>query len=145
MTRKPKFITNTNDSESILGGLRNVKLSSEETDGDVYLVEGIMPEGSIVPLHIHTKEDEIFHILEGCVELVLGEQTFVGNVGDIIFLPRGVKHGIKTLGKHNARVLNYVIPGKNFEDFFTQMNEYGKDITSEQRSDLANKYGITFL
>ncbi|WP_053002332.1 cupin domain-containing protein [Kordia jejudonensis] len=145
MSRKAKILLPQDDTSSLLGGLRKLKLNSNETNGDIYLVEGIMPKGSNVPLHVHTKEDEIFHVLEGKVELVLGDETITASEGTIIYLPRNVKHSIKTLGDQTARVLNYVIPGQNFEDFFNEMNQEGKDISSEKRAEIASKYGITFL
>ncbi|MEM6735463.1 MAG: cupin domain-containing protein [Bacteroidota bacterium] len=143
--RKPKITSLKNTSQSLLGGSRQVKLSSKETDGDIYLVEGVMPKGSSVPVHIHKFEDEIFHVLEGEVELVLGDDTFIGKVGDIIYLPRGIKHGISIIGEKTAKVLNYVIPGKNFETFFDKMNTQSANPTKEVTTKLAQEYGITFV
>ena len=104
--RNPKIVSITDQGESIINGERKVILSAKETNGDIYLVEGTMPEGSSVPVHIHQHEDEIFHVLEGEVELTLGEKTFIGKSGDIVYLPRGVKHGIRTYGQKTAKVLN---------------------------------------
>ncbi|UII75763.1 cupin domain-containing protein [Flagellimonas sp. HMM57] len=145
MGKKPKIASTQNLEKDFLGGLRNVILTSDETDGDIYLVQGIMPKGSAVPVHIHELEDEIFHVLEGSVELVLGEETIEGKKGDIIYLPRGIKHGIKTLGDETAKVLNYVIPGKNFEAFFDKMNHIGLDASKEEKAKIAVEYGIRFL
>lgn len=145
MSKKPKIASTKNQSDNFLGGLRNVILSSKETDGDIYLVKGIMPKGSAVPLHIHELEDEIFHVLEGNVELILGEKIITGKEGDIIYLPRGIKHGIKTLGNETAKVLNYVIPGKNFEEFFNKMNELGLNATLEEKVKIGMKHRIKFL
>jgi quercetin dioxygenase-like cupin family protein len=145
MNRKPKVIVPNRASEALFGGLRQLKLSSNETAGDIYLVEGIMPKGSEVPVHVHTKEDEIFHVLEGTVELVLGDETIQASEGTIIYLPRNVKHGIKTLGDSTARVLNYVIPGQNFEDFFNELQQLATEVTPEKRAKIALQYGITFL
>ncbi|MEM6686621.1 MAG: cupin domain-containing protein [Bacteroidota bacterium] len=145
MKRKPKIIIPQEDTPTLFGGLRALKLSSEDTAGEIYLVEGIMPKGSEVPVHIHTQEDEIFHVLEGEVELVLGDEIIHAGAGTIVYLPRNIKHSIKTLGETTARVLNYVIPGQNFEDFFNEMQQLGKEVSSTQRAEIAAKYGITFL
>ncbi|MEM9919891.1 MAG: cupin domain-containing protein [Bacteroidota bacterium] len=143
--RNPKITSIKKSDNTIIGGERQIILSSKDTDGDVYLVEGIMPKGSSVPVHIHQNEDEIFHVLEGEVQVVLGEQTLVGKAGDIIYLPRGIKHGIKTFGDTTAKVLNYVIPGANFENFFNELNESKIKASSEETAEIAEKYGITFL
>ncbi len=145
MDRKPKFSSLGKESDSFLGGLRNVMLSANETNGDIYLVEGIMPKDSVVPVHIHELEDEIFHVLEGSVELILGDKIIKGKKGDIIYLPRGIKHGIKTFGDKTAKVLNYVIPGKNFEEFFTKMNAIGLNASVEEKAKIGNEHGIRFL
>lgn len=145
MNRKPKLSSLGKASDGFLGGLRNVILSTNETNGDVYLVEGIMPKDSVVPVHIHELEDEIFHVLEGSVELILGDKTIKGKKGDIIYLPRGIKHGIKTLGDKTAKVLNYVIPGKNFEEFFTKMNAIGLNASVEEKAKIGSEHGIRFL
>ncbi|MEO1627579.1 MAG: cupin domain-containing protein, partial [Bacteroidota bacterium] len=72
--REPKITSVNDQGDALLGGARKIILRSKETAGDIYLVEGIMPEGSVVPVHIHQHEDEIFHVLEGEVQLVLGEE-----------------------------------------------------------------------
>ena len=142
--RNPKIVSINDKNTPIFGGERQIILSSKETNGDIYLVEGIMRKGSNVPVHIHLNEDEIFHVLEGEVQLVLGEETLTGKEGDIIYLPRGIRHGIKTKGEKTARVLNYVIPGHNFEKFFNEMNVLKANATSIQTAELAKQYGITF-
>ena len=143
--RQP-VITSTSDTrKTLLDGNRQVKLDASATDGDVYLVEGIMPEGSAVPLHIHEHEDEIFHVLEGQVKVVLGDQTIDGQPGDIVYLPRGIRHSIRTVGATTARVLNYVIPGRNFEAFFDALHQLPPADRSAQRAQLAQAHGITFL
>ncbi len=142
MTKKSKISFSENNTETLMGGIRNVILSSNETAGDIYLVQGIMPKGSEVPIHLHELEDEIFHILEGTVELTLGDKTIEGNVGDIVYLPRGIKHGIKTKGDKTAKVLNYVIQGHNFENFFNELNQSIQVETGRNR--IAKKYGIKF-
>ncbi|MEM9847533.1 MAG: cupin domain-containing protein [Bacteroidota bacterium] len=143
--RNPKLVSLKDEASPIAIGGRHIILDSETTDGDIYLVKGIMPKGSSVPVHVHEREDEIFHVLAGEVELILGDETLTGKAGDIIYLPRGVKHGIKTAGSATAKVLNYVIPRKNFEDFFNEMRLMKTSPTSAETVTLAKKYGITFL
>lgn len=145
MKKTPKIVSTDKQSDKFLGGLRNTLLDSKETDGDIYLVQGLMPKGSVVPLHVHELEDEIFHVLEGKVELTLGDKTIQGKKGDIIYLPLGIKHGIRTVGDETAKVLNYVIPGKNFESFFNKMNKIGLDAPVEEKAKIAVEHKIKFL
>jgi len=60
-------------------------------------------------------------------------------------LPRAIPHSIKTVGTGTARVLNYVIPGENFEQFFNEMNSLATNVSAQERAELAEKFGIQFL
>lgn len=142
MSRKAKKTSTSNPSNK---RLRQIILDSEHTNGDVYLVKGIMPKGSVVPNHIHELEDEIFHVLKGEVELTLGDKTIEAKKNAVIYLPRGIKHGIKTIGDETAEVLNYAIPGKNFEAFFAKMNDIGLNASIEEKQRIAKAHKITFL
>ena len=144
--RIPLFIPAEQASTLKVGGaIRQVKIDSQHTNGDIYVVEGVMPPGSEVPLHVHTHEDEIFHVLEGEVELILGEQQIIGKAGDMTYLPRGVPHAIKALGEHPARVLNYVFPGRNFEILFKKLSSLPPDAGKEQKELTAGEHGVRFL
>ncbi|MEM1324281.1 MAG: hypothetical protein AAGG75_28740 [Bacteroidota bacterium] len=44
-----------------------------------------------------------------------------------------------------ARVLNYVIPGQNFETFFEKMAALGAAASQEAKAALAKEHGIQFL
>jgi quercetin dioxygenase-like cupin family protein len=142
--KTPKITSLNEETESILGGERRVIFSSKETAGDIYLVEGVMPEGSSVPVHVHQYEDEIFHVLEGQVQLTLGKEEILGRAGDMIYLPRGIRHGIRTHGANTARVLNYVIPGENFEKFFQEMHAKGAKSSDKSAAGIAEEYCISF-
>ena len=142
MKREPTIIRADNANNTMMGNERILKLNVSKTAGDMYLVEGILPKGSEISAHIHTYENEIFHVLKGKVELILGDKKVKGFPGDI--LPRNVKHAIKTLGDETAQVLNYVFPGKNFETFFNAVNSLNSP-TPEQRAKLTQEYGLHFL
>ena len=48
-------------------------------------------------LHIHPY-DEIFHILEGRAEFIVGDSKFVAQKGDLIIGPANIPHAYKNLG-----------------------------------------------
>lgn len=132
--------------EALQGGSRHLFLDSRQTAGSVYLVEGLMEPGAAVPPHVHTHEDEIFHVLEGEVELLSDGKWQSGQAGDIIFLPRGIPHAIRVPeGGGAARVLNYVFPGGNFEAMFRAFEERGVGGDGDQRAKVAKEFGVTFL
>src|SRR5262245_52637200 len=48
-----------------IDGLAHVHVSGEDTDGRYAVLEILVPEGDMPPLHVHHEEDEVFHILDG--------------------------------------------------------------------------------
>lgn len=60
------------------------------------------PDESVVT-HVHPDEPEAFVILDGPVELHGANGTTVLNTGDVVFIPPGTEHGLRT--PHGGRWL----------------------------------------
>jgi len=61
-----------------LGALINFNALIEETGGQFWAVEGLADKHMAVPLHSHTREDEIWFVLEGEIVFTLGDETSLG-------------------------------------------------------------------
>ncbi|HDL18982.1 MAG TPA: cupin domain-containing protein [Bacteroidetes bacterium] len=53
--------------------------------------------------HKHDKEDELFLILKGSLEIKLRKQNVILNEGEFFIVPRGVEH--KTVAKEETHIL----------------------------------------
>jgi mannose-6-phosphate isomerase-like protein (cupin superfamily) len=94
-----------------------IKATAELTGGAYGLVEGLAPAGSGPGLHVHSREDEAFWLLEGRLTVRCGEETFTAEPGSFTFLPRGVPHTFHVEGDTPARLLSICSPA-GFERFF---------------------------
>ena len=92
----------------------------KETNGAYAQVEGMLAPGGEAPPHIHHREDETFYVLEGSLELRLGEVTHVVRAGDYMQVPRGTMHSLRNVGEHTARALVTFVPA-GLEGFFTEV------------------------
>src|SRR5687767_7820170 len=70
----------------------HIKLSARSTGGAFLLVDTEVDPGGNVPPHIHRREDETFHILEGRFVFRVDEQTISAGPGDTVFAPRNLAH-----------------------------------------------------
>lgn len=100
------------------GSLMRIKARAEETGGALGLVEGTFYEGFGPPLHVHSREDEAFYVLDGEVRFRQGEDEFVAGAGTWVWGPRGVPHAFK-VESESARALVLVTPG-GFERMFEE-------------------------
>ena len=93
---------------------------SAATDGKLSVFQATMPEGFSPPRHIHTREDEVFLVLEGEVWFDIdGERQFAGP-GATVYMPRGVPHTFR-IHSPAARLLGVMTPGA-FEELFRNLS-----------------------
>jgi mannose-6-phosphate isomerase-like protein (cupin superfamily) len=104
------------------GGLALIKLSSSQTEGRFSLVEALWPPNLEVPLHVHSREDELFHVLAGKISYRVGESRFEASSGYTVFAPRNVPHGFTVTSSEPARYLIVYSPA-GFEEFVRETSE----------------------
>lgn len=101
------------NNEYLLFGVHlKVLLTAEQTNGQFSLVEGTMPPGGDSGLHVHHREDESMHIMEGSLEVTIGAETQILGAGDSYFAPRGIPHRLRNLGDTPMRSHMIATPGE---------------------------------
>jgi quercetin 2,3-dioxygenase len=78
------------------------------------LTEG--PIGMPIPRHRHEKVTELFHCLNGQMEMFVGDGFLSLDPGDFLHVPPKTSHSFQ-LKKHDTRFLGFITPG-DFEPFF---------------------------
>jgi quercetin dioxygenase-like cupin family protein len=86
------------------------------TGGALSVFRATMPEGFSPPRHIHTREDEVFLVVEGDVLFDVDGRLVRGGPGTTVFMPRGVPHTFRVESPH-AVMLGVMTPGA-FEQLF---------------------------
>lgn len=142
----PKVVTaSTCEALNVLGSHLQVRLSGEDTAGAYALVEQQDQAGPGVPPHVHAHEDEIFHVVEGSVEITVDGQTIVAGPGTTAYLPRGVAHGYRIVGSGLTRILIAAYPA-GIERMFRELDALTQ--RGGEMSDAAAicaRYGIRFV
>jgi mannose-6-phosphate isomerase-like protein (cupin superfamily) len=133
--------------------LMTFKVSSEDTGGMYALTDSVVPPQGEAPLHVHHREDEAFWVLEGELEILVGEDTFRAGAGSFVHLPKGVPHTYKNVGIGSARFLTLIVPG-GLEKFFEEVGKPASDPSSppafeeediERLLAVAPRYGAEIL
>ncbi len=83
------------------------------------MLEVVVP-GNGPTQHIHKAEEEAFYILEGEVNIKIGEQTISGTVGSFVLIPRGTVHTFWNAGATPAKLLIIFSPA-GFERAFVEV------------------------
>jgi quercetin dioxygenase-like cupin family protein len=102
------------------GWLMTFLATGEETQGQFALIEAVGRKGNVPPPHIHRREDEISYVLEGEMVVSVGDRTFRGTPGTMIFLPRDVRHSF-TIESEQVRMLILLTPA-GLEGWFKEFS-----------------------
>ena len=134
-------------------GLGSVCLSGADTGGAYCLLEVSLAPGMAVPRHTHTREDEVYFVLAGELEVTVAEKTFVLRPGDTLLAPRDIPHELRNFGNITNHYLLVFSPS-GFEEFImaTAVPAPGHAVAPtkppavavENVHKLATDYGIIF-
>jgi quercetin dioxygenase-like cupin family protein len=119
MTTVPSIIRQPGEGEVIhaYGDSVRLKLGVPDTGGLLSMGHLTTPPGGGPPLHRHTREDELFIIIEGRFKFVSDGQEYEAGPGTVAFLPRNSVHTFKVIGDRPGRAWVQVFPA-GFEQFF---------------------------
>ena len=134
-------------------GLGSVCLSGTDTGGAYCLLEVSLAPGMAVPRHTHTREDEVYFVLAGELEVTVGENTFVLRPGDTLLAPRDIPHKLRNCGNTTNHYLLVFSPS-GFEKFIMATAVPAPDnavapteppaVAIQNVHKLATDYGILF-
>ncbi len=96
------------------------KVWGEREPGDHDIVEFIFDPGCLGPRpHIHRKHEEVFYVLEGEFEFLVGDRGVRLGPGSVTYIPPGTVHDFRNPGPVLARCLLISCPSgldRYFED-----------------------------
>jgi quercetin dioxygenase-like cupin family protein len=136
-----------------LGAHASIKASSTTTAGRVDVIEQLNPRGSGSPLHVHSREDEWFYVIEGELTVWVGGQVIEAPAGSFVYGPRGIPHTFLVTSE-TARFLLVTEPG-GFAEFVRALAEPADTVAIPApateppdvpaMAQLAAEYGIEIL
>lgn len=100
-------------------GHGTVKLDTCGSAGTLTVLELVMESGQGPGLHVHSREHELWYVLEGEFRFLLGDSLVHEPAGGLAFGPRGTPHAFQNIGAGTGRLL--VITGPSgLEEFFLE-------------------------
>lgn len=109
------------------------KVSTKDTDGDLYIFESIREKKGGPPLHYHYDQDEWWYVLEGEFLFKIGDRTFTAKAEDCVFGPRMVPHAFAKTNEGTSRLLMAFQPAGKMEEHFKAVSKgIYKNMTKEE-------------
>jgi mannose-6-phosphate isomerase-like protein (cupin superfamily) len=96
-----------------MGALSAVfKADEGETDARYSISEWwLAPDSDGPGAHLHEGNDEVFYVLAGRPEILIGELWVPLERGGFVLIPRGTMHDFRNRKSEEAGLLNFFIPG----------------------------------
>jgi quercetin dioxygenase-like cupin family protein len=110
-----------------LGALLTFKALGAETGGQFWALEGLADRNMAVPLHAHSREDELWYVLEGEIRFITGEGEQIGRPGTFVYIPRNTPHTFQILSE-TARWFGVGTPA-GLDQWFFETGEPAQALT----------------
>lgn len=113
------------------------KAVGADIHGHLGLFENLIHPGGTAPgVHIHRHMEEMFYVLEGEVEILVGTRTVQGQSGAFVLVPRNTPHAFANRGTTPAKLLIMFCPGGEREKYFEGLAELLRDGQTPNREAL---------
>jgi quercetin dioxygenase-like cupin family protein len=109
-----------------LGAHLMLKVTGAQSAGGMTVVEARQPRGHGSSLHVHRHDDEVFYVLEGEINLQVGDDVHRLTQGMLGFGPRGVQHNF-IVTSEQARLLVMTTPS-GFENLVRAAGEPASEV-----------------
>jgi mannose-6-phosphate isomerase-like protein (cupin superfamily) len=119
------------------------KVSTTDTNGDVYVFESTRVKEGGPSFHLHYEQDEFWYILQGEFLFKVGEETFTAKPGDTVFGPRNVPHAFAKVGEGEGKLLMFFQPAGKMEALFKTISEGGMSkLSEEEKINFRHAHGL---
>ena len=105
---------------AVVGDVYRFLATGDDTNGKYALFEAVVGPGGGPPLHVHSREEEGFYILEGEITFTINGERVVATAGMFANMPVGTPHSFKNESNKPAKMLISVAPA-GLEEMFLEV------------------------
>lgn len=89
-------------------GYRYFSLAGKDQGIACVVSQAVVEPGAGAPLHVHADEDEVLIVIEGALDVRLGEERCLVESGHTISIPAGIPHSFVAAGTGPARFIGFL-------------------------------------
>ena len=118
------------------------KVSSSDTDGDLFVIENTNDSRGGPPRHLHHEQEEWFYVVDGEYLAEIGDERYRLGPGDSVFAPRKIPHVWAHVGEGTGRLIVAFRPAGEMEAFFDAMSRLKEASSREELHGLFRSHGM---
>ena len=120
-----------------------LKVSGQDTNGQISFLVGTFTKGNSAPLHKHNM-DETFYILEGEFLFQVGDKKYQAYQGDTVFIPRNLPHSYLTLSETGKSIF-MLNPASFTEELFAKLSTFKEPPTKDEVDEMQKDFGLEIV
>lgn len=125
------------------GDIFDCKVSTTDTNGDIYVFESTRIKEGGPSHHYHFTQDEWWYVLKGEFLIKVGDTTHKAKAGDSVFGPRMVPHSFAKIGEGEAKLLMFFQPAGRMEEFFNKLSQgQASKMTEAEQDKFREEHGF---
>ncbi|WP_406076804.1 cupin domain-containing protein [Micromonospora sp. NBC_00858] len=99
-------------------------LDPEHTGGALTSNRTLLKHGTDgAPPHLHTHSGELFFVLDGALEMLVGDELHTLHKGDVLFVPPNTPHAFAPADDQDVDFLVVITPGKPRFDYYRLLDK----------------------
>jgi len=107
------------------------KVTGDDTGGAFdYFVVDVAPHGG-PPLHVHHRQEEAIHALQGRYKVRIGDEEFTLEEGGFAYMPAGLPHAFLNLTGEPGRIVIVYTPGGGHR-FYAEFGPVARSGTADR-------------
>ena len=146
-TQEGGYVLKRNEGEKLFEGSTIIKASPRTGSQGAEMFWSALGAGFSSGIHVHHTADEFFYVLSGTgVALVGGNEVSI-ETGDVVFVPKGQDHRLKTSGPDPLEIVFLVDkPGlaNEFRDYHVKSDGGRMLLTLKELNRISKQYGTTY-
>jgi quercetin dioxygenase-like cupin family protein len=117
-------------------------LDPEHTGGALTSNRTLLKHGTDgAPPHLHTHSGELFFVLDGALEMLVGPDLHTLHKGDALFVPPNTPHAFAPADGQDADFLVVITPGKPRFDYYRLLDQVHRgEATWQEVSETQDRY-----
>ena len=138
------IVSGPGEGELLRAGSSELRFKAQATDGDGQLTLSEMtvaPGFPGPPLHIHSGFTDSFYVVEGTLEVRVGDRTVEAPPGTFAAFPAGTPHTFSNPGTEVVRAVNVMAPA-GFEAYIKELWSSGELPDPAAAMEIASRYDI---
>ncbi|GCE00519.1 cupin domain-containing protein [Embleya hyalina] len=117
-TGEVPVLVRTRDAEIIQDGPTSLITLLADTPGLTANLATFRKGSPGAPAHFHTRASEMFHVTEGTMRILLGEEIVTLETGDFLLVPPHTTHAFAPAPDTEAKMLVVFTPGMDRFDYY---------------------------